>query len=164
MRLSNRRAAVLPLVVSLCLVGCGGEPPVNQPLVFNHKVHKDQQVDCSACHEYYRNATYSGIPTTDTCTLCHDADAKAPELQKLARYVAAGEEIPWKRIYGIPGHVFYSHRRHVETAKIACAECHGAIGESAEPPKYALVDQSMQWCLDCHQERGASTDCIHCHR
>ena len=162
MRSAHRSMAILPLLTALCLVGCA--EPTEQPLVFNHKVHKEAEIDCSACHEYFQNATYSGIPTTETCTLCHEGDGQAPELQRLAQYVSAGEEIPWKRLYGVPEHVYYSHRRHVVSAKIACAECHGAIGECAEPPKYPLVNQSMQWCIACHEKRGASTDCVHCHR
>lgn len=162
MRSSSRHMVLLPLLTALCLAGC--DEPTDQPLVFNHEAHKEAEVDCSVCHEYFQRATYSGIPTTESCTLCHEGDSQVPALQRLAQYVAAGEEIPWKRLYGVPGHVYYSHRRHVVSAKIACAQCHGAIGELDEPPKYALVDQSMQWCIACHEERNASTDCIHCHR
>ena len=158
----HRRTAVLLLLVVLCLSGCA--EPTEQPLAFNHKAHKEAGIECGTCHEYFENATYAGIPSTETCTLCHDGESESPELQRLAGYVSAGEEVPWKRLYGVPSHVFYSHRRHVVSGKLACAECHGAIGELAQPPRYALVNQTMQWCIGCHEERGASTDCIHCHR
>ena len=161
-RSSYRRTAIPPLLIVLCLFGC--TESTEQPLAFNHKAHKEADIDCSVCHEYFEKEEYSGIPSTETCALCHGEDAQAPELRRLARYVSAGEEIPWKRLYAVPSHVYYSHRRHVVSGKIACAECHGVIGELAEPPKYALVNQSMQWCIDCHEARGASTDCIHCHR
>ena len=158
-----RSMRVGPILIALFVIGCG-DAPVEQPLAFNHKVHKEAEIDCGFCHEHFESTRYSGIPTTESCTDCHEDDADTPELARLAEYAAAGEEIPWKRLYAMPSHVFYSHRRHVVAAEIACAECHGAIGELAEPPQHALVDQSMEWCIACHEERNASTDCIHCHR
>lgn len=162
MRRSHRKTLVLSSVAVLCLAGCA--VPTEQPLAFNHKAHAEADITCGTCHEHFETSESSGIPGAETCTLCHEGDSEVPALQKLAHYVSANEEIPWQRIYGVPSHVYYSHRRHVVSAQIPCAECHGNIGELPEPPKYALVNQTMEWCMDCHTQRGASTECIHCHR
>ena len=88
-----RGMRALPFVAILLLAGCAER--TDQPLAFDHKVHRDEGVDGSFCYEYIEKATYSGIPTTESCTACHEGDAEAPELQRLAQYVAAGEEIPF---------------------------------------------------------------------
>jgi hypothetical protein len=85
----------------------------------------------------------------------------AAELQVFG---ARGEPVPWRRIYDLPDHVYFSHRRHVTVARIECAECHGDVPNLTRPASYPLVDHTMDWCTGCHVARGASTDCIHCHR
>jgi c(7)-type cytochrome triheme protein len=64
----------------------------------------------------------------------------------------------------VPGDVFFSHRRHVTVAKVECQTCHGAIGEATAPPGRPAVNQSMEWCISCHEKRQVSVDCNACHR
>ena len=89
--------------------------------------------------------------------------ALKPELSKLKEFASAGW-IPWNRVYSQPDYVFFSHRRHVVVAKLDCANCHGDMGSLSSPPIRPAVDQSMDWCMNCHQQRQASTDCVSCHK
>ena len=75
-----------------------------------------------------------------------------------------GEEIPWQRVYRMPGHVFFSHQRHVTLAKVQCPICHGAIEKAVTPPTRPAVNQEMDWCIACHESRQVSVDCNACHR
>jgi len=77
--------------------------------------------------------------------------------------VAAGY-IPWEQVYAEPDYVFFPHRRHIAVAKLACAECHGDVRNMTEPVLRPVVNQSMNWCMNCHQQKRASVDCIACHK
>jgi predicted CXXCH cytochrome family protein len=82
----------------------------------------------------------------------------------VASYIESGEDIPWNRIYDVPGHVYFSHRRHVAVASVECATCHGDIASSTTPPPAPLNDISMAFCIDCHEKEKVTTDCNACHR
>ena len=160
----------LPLLIGGILGGvlfcaCEEAPPVVQPIAYNHKVHIDNGMACEACHETVEKAAAASVPTRDTCMLCHQAAiTESPEEEKVRQYAERGEEIPWRRIYGVPDHVYFSHRRHVAVARIECAQCHGNVASLTSPPSHPLVKQTMTWCLTCHQANGATQDCVHCHR
>ena len=81
--------------------------------------------------------------------------------QKLMEYVDAEEVIPWVRLYQLPQYTYFPHKWHVR-AGIECGECHGSIGESMTAVRHRVLD--MQWCLDCHEPRQASVDCVTCHK
>ena len=147
------------------LCACQEAPPVVQPIKYSHKVHIDNGLACQACHQFAEKAAVAGVPTRDTCMMCHQgALTDNPEEEKVRQYAEKGEEIPWRRIYQLPEHVFFSHRRHVAVAGVECGECHGAVASLTAPASYPLVKQSMDWCLACHRTRGATQDCVHCHR
>lgn len=158
------RTAVLVLGAWF-LCACGSAPPAVQPIQYSHKVHIDNGIACPACHETVEKAAAATVPNKDTCLMCHQEPlTKSSEEEKIRQYAARGEDIPWRRVYAVPDHVYFSHRRHVAVARIECAQCHGAMASLTAPPPYALVKQSMSWCLACHRARGATQDCIHCHR
>jgi hypothetical protein len=156
--------ALATTALSLTLLSTACFDSVEQPIAFNHSVHVEQ-LECGDCHKHFSTATYSGLPRLEVCVECHEeALTESPEEEKLLAYASKEEEIPWRNVYGVADHVFYSHRTHVVTAQIECETCHGDIGALTAPPPRPLVDQSMSWCLDCHEENSATTDCIHCHR
>ena len=76
----------------------------------------------------------------------------------------AGAAIRFNKLFLMPDHVFYTHRRHVAIAEIDCAQCHGAIAETERPPDRALVRITMDTCMDCHRDRGQTLNCNACHR
>ncbi|MBI2370462.1 MAG: cytochrome c3 family protein [Deltaproteobacteria bacterium] len=141
------------------------EPAVRQPIQFNHAKHIAQGLECAACHQYVKEQTFAGLPTVETCMMCHSApQTKSPEEEKVRQFAEKGQGIPWQRLYRMPGHVFFSHRRHVSVAKVECQTCHGAMAQATTPPSRPLVNQSMSWCLACHEKRQASVDCVACHK
>lgn len=83
------------------------------------------------------------------------------EIQKIFSYADVGAEIPWVRLYEVPQFTYFSHKWHIRS-EISCAECHGDIGQSDQAVRHMVYD--MDWCVSCHEERGASIDCMVCHK
>ncbi len=137
-----------------------------QPIAYDHALHvKKLEIACDHCHETSRSGEVAGLPPLSTCAECHEeASGTSPEEKKVVEAVRRGEEIPWERLYELPAHVYFTHRRHVDVAEIACERCHGDMGAQARPPGRPLVAVSMDRCLACHLERHASRDCAACHR
>ena len=103
-----------------------------------------------------------GFPPTAKCMTCHiEIKKDSAAIQKLADYDKKGEPVPWKRVYRVPDYVSFSHKAHVQKAKIGCESCHGAVRESEAIRREK--DISMSACMDCHRTRGASTSCEFCH-
>ncbi len=161
---SLKATRLATLVAVVMAVGCS-TPVIEQPLQFSHDKHIENDIECGDCHQHFMTEEFSGMPDTELCMDCHEGEtSENPEAQKLLAYAEEGEEVPWRRVYQLADHVFYSHRRHVAVAGLTCDGCHGAMAELTSPPSRPLVDQTMDWCLECHEERGATTDCVHCHR
>lgn len=137
---------------------------VRQPIVFNHKVHAENDLECLDCHPYYEEQASSGKPSLETCITCHEEPlGESKEEGKLIEYIESGEEIGWERLYQVPEDVYFSHRMHVVIGSIECNSCHGDIGESSRPPSKPLKI-TMKKCMKCHEEKEADNDCIACHR
>lgn len=157
--------ALVILAGALLWSACESSPPVAQPIQFSHKAHTEKGLACDSCHQSVQKASFATIPNTETCMLCHQgAITDSPEEEKVRQYAEKGQLIPWRRLYEVPGHAYFSHRRHVTLGGIECARCHGAIGESAAPLARPAVFFNMDTCMSCHVERHASTDCNACHR
>jgi hypothetical protein len=139
---------------------------VTQPIAFNHNLHIDEiGLSCTDCHLYAETGVRATIPNREVCSDCHtEAVTESVEEARLIDYVNSGDPIPWAKVYRVPEHVWFSHRRHTGVAGIACETCHGQVGQRTQPLTRPLVQQTMEWCIDCHEERGASDDCIWCHR
>ncbi len=137
---------------------------VDQPVLFNHILHKEvANLNCTFCHRYVERYRSAGIPNIEICQACHSTDAisKRPQALKVVEYVKARQQIPWKRMYQLPDFVVYPHSIHIQNG-IECSTCHGITGTHERPVK--MVDRIyMQWCMDCHEKRGASVDCYTCH-
>ncbi len=148
----------------LILINLGLSTRPEQPLRFNHRKHHDQGIACVTCHPFSKEQTFSGMPTVAVCMECHqDSITPHPDEEKIRRFHREAREIPWKRIYRQPDDVFFSHRRHVALAGIACKTCHGEIGQSEQPPSQPWVKMTMKWCMDCHTKSKANNDCLACH-
>lgn len=136
-----------------------------QPIAFNHRKHvAEQKIECSTCHEHYQTQAFSGLPTVDTCAMCHtEAIGKSAEEKKLVRLIREGKPLVWQSLFRQPAHVFYSHRRHVMQAKLACEQCHGRFADTTSPP-VRVARLTMTECVECHTARGVAIDCTTCHR
>lgn len=139
---------------------------VTQPIQFNHQKHvKEAGLECSTCHEYYATSDHSGLPSLALCKGCHaEALTKSAEEQKLITLAATDAPPPFRKLFRLPDHARYSHRRHVASGGLACQTCHGAIADTTAPPPAPLVRITMDTCTGCHRDRGVKTDCTHCHR
>ncbi len=133
-----------------------------QPLEFPHKAHADNEIGCVFCHENYESGAAAGIPETDLCVTCHSAmDQESPAVQTIFEYADAGQEIPWVRLYEIPKYTYFSHKWHVR-AELDCSQCHGDIGQSQLAVRHMTYE--MDWCVTCHEDTEAPTDCVVCHK
>lgn len=138
---------------------------VEQPIAFNHAKHLGKGVECFGCHATVKESAVAGKPKLETCMLCHETALGTTAAEETVRqYAARKEEIPWRRLYRLPEHIFFPHQAHVVGAEIECKVCHGAIGESSAPPGKALVTFTMDDCVACHRKKGATVDCVACHR
>jgi len=139
-----------------------------QPIQFSHNKHKTQGVECETCHIYVKEQSFAGIPNLEICLGCHEsALTKSTEEEKIRTYAKKGAKLEWQRIYRLPEHVYFSHRRHVAIAKLECVNCHGAIDDTTKPPLKPLKILMMDDCIDCHKKTktvNTNNDCIDCHK
>ncbi|MBI5015376.1 MAG: cytochrome c3 family protein [Deltaproteobacteria bacterium] len=138
----------------------------SQPVAFNHKLHVENNgLACVECHEYVMTQTFAGLPRIEKCLECHtDPVTSSPEEEKIRKAAASGKPLLWRRLYEVPDHVYYSHRRHVVAGKLECVGCHGPIAATTKPPPRPLRALTMNFCMDCHRKRGVTNDCIACHK
>src|SRR5512146_37667 len=164
--MSPRPIVEVTIASLLTAMAAGCAADVRQPDAYNHSVHvKKLELACYGCHETSKTGEVAGLPALSICEACHqEANGTSPEEKKVVEAVHAGREIRWARLYDLPRHVYFTHRRHVAVARIACERCHGDMGSQARPPPAPLVAISMDRCMECHRERGASRDCDACHR
>ena len=158
------------------------EPAVKQPIEYPHKTHVQQlRLQCTSCHQRAEKDAVAGRPPTALCMACHmGGETKSAEVKKIRGFGEKGQEIPWKRVWRLPSHVFFSHRTHVAVAKVTCQTCHGPMETLERPPERALKTVTMSDCIGCHEKwedpnqkgpgvvkvaaRRVSTDCNTCHR
>ncbi len=103
----------------------------------------------------------AGVPSVSKCMGCHsNLSIESAPISKLTEYFEEAKPIGWMKVYDLPDHVWFSHKRHI-TRDIACKKCHGPV-DTLEVNK-RLVNHKMGFCLNCHQDEEASTDCLTCH-
>ena len=138
---------------------------VEQPIQYNHQVHLNAGLECSNCHTLYAETPWAGLPTIDTCSLCHsEASTGTAEEAKVVEYVQKEETPAWKQVNQLPTHVYFSHQTHAVAAGMDCAACHGEMQERAVPPSEPFFEWTMDACMNCHEQRAATLDCNGCHR
>jgi len=140
--------------------------PVVQPLAFDHKRHGAEDIACKDCHKRVEDSPYATFPKLKQCLLCHlEAKGNHPDEPKIRDYAKEKKEIPWIQVNRLPGHVYFSHAAHVKYARMDCKECHGDMKERTEPVTVSQIQHlDMNTCMDCHKEKGVSTDCLRCHK
>lgn len=131
---------------------------LEQPVPFSHLHHvQELGIDCRFCHTSVEKSSAAGIPSTDTCMMCHSQIwTDSPLLEPVRASFASGRPIQWaeggdpgwNKVAKLPEFVFFNHSIHVNRG-ISCNECHGAI------QKMPLTNKGkpffMKWCLDCHR-------------
>lgn len=165
LRVSLGLAVVLLAAVVVPLVATRGSS-VPQPVEFNHRKHtEDLGLDCVFCHPYVRRGAHAGLPDVRTCSICHTTrQGTSDEAAKVTELIAEGDSLRFNKLFRLPAHVFYTHRRHVALGGLECQNCHGAIATTERPPRRPLVRVTMDFCMDCHRAEGQTLDCDACHR
>lgn len=133
-----------------------------QPIPFSHRLHvTDKGIDCYYCHSYPGRSLNAGVPAVSKCLGCHDhIISNHPAIKKLASFRDRNQALPWVRVFYKPDHAFFPHYRHIGMG-VQCSECHGAVEQMDRLKQETFY---MGFCLDCHQERGASLGCWACHQ
>jgi len=134
-----------------------------QPIPFSHRVHAGvKNIDCRFCHPFVDRGRHAGIASLQKCFFCHEYIIPLhPELVKEKRHHDAGEPVQWVRIFYVPDFVKFRHRPHMEWGKLECTECHGPVQTM---DRLGPVDFEMGFCIECHKEKKAQTDCwLACH-
>ncbi len=130
--------------------GTGMGVSVVQDVPFSHQHHVGiLGIDCRYCHTAVERSAFAGIPPTKTCMNCHSQIWVGSEmLQPVRESYRTNESLHWKRVYNLPGFVYFDHSIHVQEG-IGCSECHGRIDEM--PFTYQAPSLLMEWCIDCHR-------------
>lgn len=165
----------LPLILVAYFIGCvllilvlarqwqdTGQAP-EQPIAFSHPIHAGNLgLECTYCHQNVARSAQATVPPVSLCMECHkNAAIDRPEVQKLRGYWDRQEPIHWQRVYQLPWHAVFNHKRHIK-AGVDCSFCHGELKAQA---RVRLVRSlSMGWCVSCHRSRNAPTDCWTCHK
>ncbi|MHB8808642.1 MAG: cytochrome c3 family protein [Desulfobulbaceae bacterium] len=134
-----------------------------QPIPFSHRIHAGvKQINCRFCHPFVNRSKHAGLPAMQKCFFCHQYIIPThPELVKELNYLESNVPVAWKQIYFVPDYVKFQHRPHIEFAKINCDKCHGPV-ETMD--RLRPVNFQMGFCLACHRQRKAPTDCwLTCH-
>jgi hypothetical protein len=139
-------------------------PDPVQPIEFPHVIHVGKQIACTEyCHESVTTGPVAGLPSVRTCMVCHNTIATdKPRIQRITQMREKGEDLAWQRVFGYTqqAHVKFNHAPHIR-AKVECATCHGNVAEQTVAER--SVDHTMGFCVNCHNERKASIDCLTCH-
>ncbi len=142
----------------------GRRPEPEQPLEFPHNIHAGKQIGCTEyCHEGVLEGPVAGLPSVRTCMVCHNTIATdRPRIQRITALREQGLDLAWQRVYGYApqAHVKFNHAPHIR-ADVDCTTCHGDIAGVTVARRN--VDLNMGFCVNCHNERKASIDCLTCH-
>jgi hypothetical protein len=139
-------------------------PDPVQPIEFPHNIHAGKQIACTEyCHESVTTGPVAGLPSVRTCMICHNTIAtERDRIKRITAMREQGIDLAWQRVYGYTpqAHVKFNHAPHIR-ATVECSTCHGAIAQQTVAQRN--VDLNMGFCVNCHRETKAPTDCLTCH-
>ena len=135
-------------------------------MAFSHSVHSGEDITCMECHQQAEVGVYATLPSLKACMLCHEEpQGESADEPRVREYAEREEPIPWVQVNRVEGHVYFSHAAHVTFAEMDCNECHGDMETMDNPVERSqIMSLTMTACMDCHDERGASNDCLICHK
>ena len=141
----------------------GSHPDPQQPFDFSHQIHLGKGAVCTDCHLGVESGPRAGLPSVNTCMICHSQIATdKPLIQQMTAMQAKGLDFQWQRVYDYPeqSHVRFNHEPHIR-AKVECSTCHG--NQAGQTVARRMVNMDMAFCVNCHKEKQASNDCLTCH-
>ncbi|MSR62507.1 MAG: hypothetical protein EXS08_08685 [Planctomycetes bacterium] len=163
-----RRTRISPgALAALALLLCGGCILVDalrsreRGLVFSHRLHVlEEQLECVSCHESAEVEETPGMPSPDSCAVCHDElDAKLPPERAVAALFDA-QLFRGVHASALADEVVFSHLAHVGPVG-NCGACHREIDANEVVDKDVAV--SMEDCQRCHAEKQQPNECQSCH-
>ncbi len=175
----KKKSGLMPFllgVIAALILGWGIFPHIifskqEQPFNFSHKAHLAQLGDCSACHYYRDDGSFNGIPSLQSCEMCHAQEITGTPDEKIfvEEYVKKNRQVPWKIYQKQPDNVYFSHIAH---KNIPCTTCHPDVGHSKTMPVYLVnkltgytpYTMKMYQCERCHAEHHVSNACYVCHK
>lgn len=124
--------------------------PVEQPIPFSHEHHVNGLgISCEYCHVSVREASFAGIPPTNTCMTCHSQIWNtSPMLAPVRASASTQRPLSWVRVHDLPDFTYFNHSIHVNKG-IGCETCHGQVDKM--PLTWRVNTLFMSWCLDCHR-------------
>lgn len=124
-----------------------------QPIAFRHDLHvREIWLECEFCHAGARREASAGMPSAETCLVCHDRLWRGTAaLQPLYTSVALVQPIAWQSLYALPDHARFHHGAHA-AAGVDCVVCHGDVASMQQTKRESPT--AMAWCLDCHFAAG----------
>jgi hypothetical protein len=135
-----------------------------QPIEFPHVTHVEKGIACTEyCHETVTKGPEAGLPSVNTCLICHASIATdRPLIQQITAMQEKGIDLAWQRVYRFSerAHVRFNHAPHIR-ANVECSTCHGDIAHQTVAQRN--VNLHMGDCVTCHRERNAPNDCLVCH-
>ncbi|HEX2988447.1 MAG TPA: cytochrome c3 family protein [Chloroflexota bacterium] len=136
--------------------------PPEQPIRFPHQWHiQSAGVECLFCHRTAATGVSGGLPAVEQCMFCHRvAGRQSPEIQKLTTVSDNMQPIDWVHVYRVPDHVRFTHQPHYQ-AGVDCSSCHGDVKNSTLLVQVQRM--KMGFCVTCHRQQNARTDCWSCH-
>jgi hypothetical protein len=139
------------LIYTRSSYGTGMGLAVVQPVPFSHQHHAGMLgIDCRYCHTSVEHSAFAGIPPTKTCMNCHSQIWVGSQmLEPVRESYRTNESLRWRRVYNLPGFVYFDHSIHVQKG-VGCRSCHGRIDQM--PFTYQQPTLLMEWCLDCHRD------------
>lgn len=138
------------LIFTRSSYGTGMGLSVVQPVPFSHQHHAGVLgIDCRYCHTSVERSPFAGIPPTKTCMNCHSQIwVGSAMLEPVRESYRTNQPLHWKRVYNLPGFVYFDHSIHVHKG-VGCSSCHGRVDQM--PFTYQAPTLLMEWCLDCHR-------------
>ncbi len=135
-----------------------------QPIEFPHNIHIEQGLTCTEyCHESATKGPVAGLPSVNTCMICHAAIATdKPRIQHITALYDKGLDLEWQRVnrFAKSAHVRFNHAPHIR-AGVECSTCHGDVAHQTVAERNVRLD--MGFCVTCHREKSAPNDCLTCH-
>ncbi len=160
-----------------------------QPVLFSHDTHLKNGLECTVCHYLRPDGSFSGIPTTEECTICHKVllGKSLEEKEYFDVYISGNKDVAWLKYQKQPDNVFFSHAAHALQAcnicheyseQELCTKCHINIVKSKNPAQvkenrltsYTTDTMKMWACEECHANpnhldaTSSSNACFVCHK
>ena len=157
--------AALVVVTGLTVLGMAYYPwglGARQPIPFSHRVHAGtKEISCLFCHPGVLQTAVAGMPSEQTCLLCHSRIiVHYPYIEQVRRRSQQGEPIWWVRVTNLPDLAHFDHSMHL-AAGIDCGQCHGDV--KGMDRIILHQDLKMGFCIQCHRDNNATHDCFTCH-